>query len=439
MLPMTAAASFTSAERDRLAALNRACLCLPLDRHSIDGSIARRSGVKSMAELLRSRQNLFAGTAVFVSEDDISAMQAQIVSIEETAKLDAYRRQALTGMDRRTAHVQGETRGMFMGFDFHIGAEGPRLIEVNSNAGGLFLIHLLEASSRHEMSACAVGEAGPAGDMGASIVDMFLTEWRMAGRTGRPRSIAIVDDDPPGQYLYPEMLLAREVLERAGFAASVIDPGELTYDGRRLMSDGRRIDMVYNRLTDFRLADPANHALRAALQDDRAVVSPAPRHHALLADKQNLVVLSDRDRLLAWGLPPSQADALDEIPRTLEVTDETAQELWTDRRNYFFKPARGYAGRGAYRGDKLTRRVWSDILAGDYIAQAFVPPSLRGIALDSGPSELKFDIRIYTYAAKPLGMAARMYRGQTTNFRTEGGGFAPVVRFPGGSCRQPPA
>jgi len=27
-------------------------------------------------------------------------------------------------------------------------------------------------------------------------------------------------------------------------------------------------------------------------------------------------------------------------------------------------------------------------------------------------------------------VAARLYRGQTTNFRTPGGGFAPVYRLP---------
>jgi len=40
---------------------------------------------------------------------------------------------------------------------------------------------------------------------------------------------------------------------------------------------------------------------------------------------------------------------------------------------------------------------------------------------------MKFDIRIYTYNGKRLLSAARLYRGQTTNFRTPGGGFAAVV------------
>jgi len=38
----------------------------------------------------------------------------------------------------------------------------------------------------------------------------------------------------------------------------------------------------------------------------------------------------------------------------------------------------------------------------------------------------KMDVRLYTYGGRILLAAARLYQGQTTNFRTPGGGFAPV-------------
>ena len=43
---------------------------------------------------------------------------------------------------------------------------------------------------------------------------------------------------------------------------------------------------------------------------------------------------------------------------------------------------------------------------------------------------LKFDVRTYVYDAQVQWVAARMYQGQTTNFRTPGGGFAPVFEGP---------
>jgi hypothetical protein len=38
----------------------------------------------------------------------------------------------------------------------------------------------------------------------------------------------------------------------------------------------------------------------------------------------------------------------------------------------------------------------------------------------------KLDVRLYTYAGEVLLAVARLYQGQTSNFRTPGGGFAPV-------------
>jgi hypothetical protein len=66
----------------------------------------------------------------------------------------------------------------------------------------------------------------------------------------------------------------------------------------------------------------------------------------------------------------------------------------------------------------------------DFVAQALVPPSGRMIEVDGVQTDLKFDIRAYTYAGQVQLLAARMYTGQTTNFRTQGGGFAPVIVVP---------
>jgi hypothetical protein len=61
-----------------------------------------------------------------------------------------------------------------------------------------------------------------------------------------------------------------------------------------------------------------------------------------------------------------------------------------------------------------------------------VPPGERLTELDGVQVDLKFDVRAYTYEGRVLLLAARMYSGQTTNFRTPGGGFVPVVVVPQG-------
>ena len=65
-------------------------------------------------------------------------------------------------------------------------------------------------------------------------------------------------------------------------------------------------------------------------------------------------------------------------------------------------------------------------MQGDYVAQRQIPPSERGILVDEQEVALKMDVRAYVYNSEIQLLAARLYQGQTTNFRTQGGGFAPV-------------
>ena len=62
------------------------------------------------------------------------------------------------------------------------------------------------------------------------------------------------------------------------------------------------------------------------------------------------------------------------------------------------------------------------------MAQALVRPGERVVADMPQPQVLKFDLREYVYNGRVQSVAARMYQGQTTNFRTPGGGFAPVFK-----------
>jgi hypothetical protein len=54
-------------------------------------------------------------------------------------------------------------------------------------------------------------------------------------------------------------------------------------------------------------------------------------------------------------------------------------------------------------------------------------PIVRARVEEASGKALKYDIRAYTYDGEIRLLVARVYQGQTTNFRTPGGGFAPVV------------
>ena len=115
---------------------------------------------------------------------------------------------------------------------------------------------------------------------------------------------------------------------------------------------------------------------------------------------------------------------VDVVPPTVWLSDANRAALWAERRRWFFKPARGYGSKASYRGDKITHKVWEALRDGDYVAQEIVQPGTRAGA---SAESFKYDLRCYTYGGELLMLVARMYQGQTTNFRTPGGGFAPVV------------
>jgi hypothetical protein len=250
-----------------------------------------------------------------------------------------------------------------------------------------------------------------------------------------PTRMAIVDVAPREQFLYPEFELYAHAFRAHGVDTVIRAPEELVNDGRGLRDGDGPIDAVYNRLTDFALADPVNAPLAKAYLHGAIALAPHPRAHALFADKRNLAVLGGAPLLERWGVDGALAGRLMQaIPPTVEIGPDNRTALWTERNRYFFKPASGFGSRGSYRGDKLTRRVWDAMTKAPYVAQAFAPPSMR--LLHDGAS-LKADVRCFASRSGVLLFAARLYQGQTTNMRTPGGGFAAVLTNHGQQGSQP--
>lgn len=409
--------------------LNRACFCIDISTDRFWADVEAKLGGRVRAAALREgREHLVSMSPAFITRQDLMRMEAMVAAIEAVAGLQTYQESVLSTAPA-IARNAFATRGVMMGYDFHLGDHGPRLIEVNTNAGGAFVNAILARSQKAccPEAALSVGlDADP--DFDADIIEMFRAEWRAQSMAGDLQRIAIVDDHPTDQYLYPEFLLAQAQLETAGMAVEIVDPAALIFSGGRLQTRHGPVDLVYNRLTDFALADPRNAALSQAYVEGAVVLTPSPRHHAIYANKANLVRFSDPEGLLAIGLGADHVAALRGVLKTVLVDQAHAETLWQARKNLFFKPTSGHAGKRVYRGDKMTRGVWADILAAsDYIAQAYCPPSERDVMLGDTPTPRKMDIRLYTYAGETLLIAARLYAGQTTNFRTLGGGFSPVI------------
>jgi hypothetical protein len=407
------------------ARFNRDCDCMSADVPALQRRLDATLGSAGISALADSHPNLFSATPVFLARAHARHLQQVIAAVQAVATLPGYREEVLARAPA-IARPAPANLGVFFGFDFHIASEGPRLIEINTNAGGA----LLNIEMRREQQICCEPATAYLHDetpesLESSIVDMFMREWRLARGTAPLATIAIVDDAPGEQYLFPEFLLAQKMFAARGLKAVIVDARELVIDAGVLTWQGQRIDLVYNRSTDFYFAEPAHAVLAEAYARDLAVITPHPHAHALYSNKRNLVTLSDPGLLRAMQAAPADIQTLMASVPTTRLVTGSDESWWADRKQWFFKPASGFGSRGTYRGDKITRRAFGDVMRGDYIAQTFTPPGERRRGESSG-ERFKLDVRSYAYGGVQQLLAARLYQGQTTNFRSAGGGFAPV-------------
>lgn len=374
--------------------------------------------MKTTFEQLAMRQpQLFSAADIRVDKVQLAAMAELVGAIEMVLALPAFRAEVLARAPE-SARWPVKARSAFMGYDFHLTRDGPKLIEINTNAGGGMLnAYLLAAHGFEDEGARLI----------ADILEMFRSEWRLERGDAPLTRIAIVDEAPAGQFLAPEFELFRDLFVRNGIDAVIADPADFVRDDRQLLHNGKPVDLVYNRLTDFYLESEPCRAIREVFQAGGVVLTPHPAGHATHADKRHLMRLSDPQKLADLGVDaPTQRILLAGVPRTIAVDPAQADALWAERKRWFFKPPTGFGSRAAYRGDKLTKRVFEDILAGHYIAQEIAPPSEHEVIVNGEAQTMKADFRCFVYDGHIQCVAARLYQGQTTNFRTPGGGFAPV-------------
>lgn len=394
-------------------------LTISINRCAVDQTLDRPED-EWKGVMQESHVNLYSNVTILITPAQLEQMQAVIDAVEQVVAMSSWQ-QAVCG-DVAGQFVPANP-GVFFGYDFHLNEDGAHLIEINTNAGGAFFNILLEDSQREEVMS---GKSLIPASIEQDIVAMFRREWQLQCGDATLHILAIVDDAPQSQYFYPEFILARQLLERAGIKAFIADPKDFQAREDGLYCGDNKIDLVYNRLTDFSLDQYP--ALLSAYQQNQIVLTPHPYAYTLYADKRNLALLTDGERLTAMGVDDNTiATLLKGIPQTKLVEEKDSEQWWKERKEWFFKPATGYGGKGSYRGANVTQRVFAEIMQGGYVAQRRAMPGERMVSVAGAePVAFKFDVRCYVYEGKVQMVVARLYQGQMTNFRTAGGGFAMV-------------
>ncbi|MGN1035243.1 MAG: hypothetical protein ACI4PS_02255 [Rhodocyclaceae bacterium] len=372
-------------------------------------------------------QHFFANYAnletIKLPKNIIEQMQDLITAVEKVITISNEK----NNNSSNSSNIRNDNlKGIFMGYDFHLQNNNenknitPKLIEINTNAGGAFLnLCLLNAIYKNDKN-------NVADKLANEFVAMFKNEFTIFSNNQKNlQTIAIVDENPSEQFLYPEFEICQKILVKNNIQTIISSPENLSIQNNNLYyNNSIKIDFVYNRLTDFYLRSNAkNNALLTAYQNDFAAISPNPKIYDLYANKNNLINLSNADFLDNLNIDnQSKNILLKHIPKILKVKNNDNEYLWKQRKNLFFKTAEGYGSKAVYRGDKLTKKVFAEIIESDaYLAQEIIPPSEH--LLKNINAVMKADFRCYCYNGKIQLVAARLYQGQTTNFRTENGGF----------------
>ena len=184
------------------------------------------------------------------------------------------------------------------------------------------------------------------------------------------------------------------------------------------------IDLIYNRHCDFYLQSPALAAIRNAWVQQQICLTPNPHTYALLADKRRMIDWSTPDKLDTLNLSARARQLLERsIPMTRLLISQNTEQLWQQRKQWVFKPDTAYASRGVYLGKKMTTTKFAELNPNTTLVQQMIAPS---VFIAPNGQSFKSDFRLFAYQRQILGVAARLYQGQVTNLRTEGGGFAHV-------------
>ena len=164
--------------------LNRSCFCKTLDRTQLHTFLQTDT---LNQDVLATHPQLFSNTSVFISPLHAEQMRHIIGAIAQVVKLSGYERQVLEQAPNIGTNGM-ETEGVFMGYDFHMSEQGPKLIEINTNAGGA----LLNAALANAQVKCCRVENIPLPllktDIEAEFMAMFLHEWHYSAKTSRLKS-----------------------------------------------------------------------------------------------------------------------------------------------------------------------------------------------------------------------------------------------------------
>lgn len=290
-------------------------------------------------------------------------------------------------------------------FDFHWDGEFLKLIEINTNASSYLVSDLI-----YELH-----QVNDFNDRLEKLAQDF------AICVGDGKKIFILDEFPEKENLYIEFFMYKEFLENKGYEVKIISLAEFEN-----LKNSEMPDLIYNRYCDFYLEEPKSLKLKTHYESGQLKLSPHPYFYNLLANKKRFLTFCNPN--LKQKLSPELKLTIDNhILNTVTLNNESSDEIWQSRKQYFIKPSLSYGGKSAYRGESISRKRFDELIAEQaFIAQKFVPAPEMSVDTPEGKQNFKYDLRFYGFEGEVQFAIARLYQGQITNMRNPHGGLTPI-------------
>jgi circularly permuted ATPgrasp domain protein len=283
--------------------------------------------------------------------------------------------------------------------------------------------------------------------LSAKLLEALVMSYADWGGTSKSPQIAIVDWQGVPTWSEFEILQAR--FEKMGVPTVIADPRDLEFDGKSLIADEKKIDLVYRRvlINDIVARPDECSALVRAYAANAVCVANTFRckiphvkaFFAVLTDEQNGALFSHRERELIKQHVPWTRVVADVNTAHYGEHIELLAFIRRERDNLVLKPSDEYGGSGVTLGWETDEAAWDAAIGralsaknGVWIVQERIPIRREVFPYVPQTGKLEFrdmlvDFAPYLFRGKLCGFLTRLSATGLANV-TSGGGQVPAFR-----------
>ncbi|MFW5995737.1 MAG: hypothetical protein ACOCQB_00585 [Halanaerobiaceae bacterium] len=270
-------------------------------------------------------------------------------------------------------------------------------------------------------------------DLFQSLLDMIINCYQDYCQNQSPAinkrpTIAITDFE--GEGIISEFREIKNFFSSQGYKTFICDPRNFEYNGRHLLYQNQKIDIIYRRATTARIVEEAS-GLSELFQAcrDQSVCLIGGFTSQIIHNKILFAVLHNPEAISFLNTKEKKF-IYDHIPKTWKLDPgdrELIRELLKNKNDYIVKPEDRFACHGVYAGKDYTHQKWKKIVAKicdkSYIMQKYIEaPELKLPVTGNEKfkyTTFKYLIGIYLFGQSYSGFYTRAGRKNIIGAATE--------------------